>query len=98
MAETPKHTARAVGLSLDCTRKDIKRPLRKMAFGYHPDRCSKNEQAARHMARINASADTLAVISRNAPARKHWENRHVARTSQHAQKPSALRIATRLDS
>ena len=59
MAATPEHAARVLGLSLGASLHDVRRVRRKMALKYHPDRCHDKEQATRHMARINAAADTL---------------------------------------
>ena len=59
MAATPEHAARVLGLSLDATLDDVRRVRRKMALKYHPDRSTDQARSTRHMARINAAADTL---------------------------------------
>lgn len=67
MAASPKHAARVLGLTGDVTLDDVKRVRRKMALKYHPDRCADVVQATRHMARINAAADTLIAFLKNKP-------------------------------
>ncbi len=67
MAATPKHAARVLGLSLEATLEDIRRVRHKMALKYHPDRCTDKEQATRHMARINAAADTFIAHIQKGP-------------------------------
>lgn len=59
MAATPKHAGRVLGLDETATLEDVKRVRREMAFVYHPDRSTGNDRSTRHMARINAAADTL---------------------------------------
>ena len=59
MAATPEHAARVLGLDEHATLEDVRRVRKEMALKYHPDRCSDQEMSTRHMARINAAADTL---------------------------------------
>lgn len=59
MAQSPEHAARVLGLIGEPTLDEVKRARRNMALRYHPDQCADKEQATRHMARINAAADTL---------------------------------------
>lgn len=59
MAATPEHAARVLGLDDQATLEDVRRVRKKLALKYHPDRAADQERATRHMARINAAADTL---------------------------------------
>ncbi len=59
MAATPEHAARVLGLDDNATLADVRRVRKEMALKYHPDRCADQEMSTRHMARINAAADTL---------------------------------------
>lgn len=70
MAATPQHAARVLGLDLDATLDDVRRVRRRMALKYHPDRASDTAQANRHMARINAAADTLIAHIEKRPAER----------------------------
>ena len=72
MAATPEHAARVLGLDDNATLKDVRRVRREMALKYHPDRSHDQERATRHMARINAAADTLTAHLKKqaAPASK----------------------------
>lgn len=59
MTQTPRQAARVLGLLEKPTLKSVKKARRELAIRYHPDRCEDRETANRHMARINAAADTL---------------------------------------
>ena len=82
---TPKHAARVLGLDEETTLADVKRVRREMAMKYHPDQSEDQERATRHMARINAAADTLIAHllkptpKRSAPAAKPAGARPTAR-------------------
>lgn len=65
MAQSPQHAARVLGLLGEPTLQNVKRARRDLAMKYHPDARSDTKRATRHMARINAAADTLI---------KHLEN------------------------
>lgn len=86
MAATPEHAARVLGLSLDATLEDVRRVRRKMALKYHPDRSADTARSTRHMARINAAADTLIAFLKNKPSPRSAEARHAARASERAGK------------
>ncbi len=75
MAATPEHAARVLGLSLDATLEDVRRVRRKMALKYHPDRSADTERSTRHMARINAAADTLIAFLKSKPSPRSAETR-----------------------
>ncbi len=59
MSATPEHAARVLGMTDEATLADVRRVRRELAFKYHPDRSSDPARSSRHMARINAAADTL---------------------------------------
>lgn len=61
MALTPEHAARVLGLDDNATLEDVRQVRRAMAFKNHPDCSSDIDRSTRHMARINAAADTLAA-------------------------------------
>lgn len=70
MAATPEHAARVLGLSLGASLDDVRSVRRKMALKYHPDRSPDQARSTRHMARINAAADTLIAHIKNHRSRK----------------------------
>ncbi|MEM9582600.1 MAG: J domain-containing protein [Pseudomonadota bacterium] len=59
MAGTVDHAARVLGLEVEATASEIRRVRRELALKYHPDVTTDQARATRHMARINAAADTL---------------------------------------
>ncbi|ABG30817.1 molecular chaperone DnaJ [Roseobacter denitrificans] len=59
MAATPEHAARVLGLDVWASMEDVRRARRELAMKYHPDRHSDVTTSNRHMARVNAAADTL---------------------------------------
>lgn len=79
MSATPEHAARVLGLTDEATLADVRRVRRELAFKYHPDRSSDPARSSRHMARINAAADTLIAHLRDQapkrPASEHRERR-----------------------
>ncbi|MEM6939096.1 MAG: J domain-containing protein [Pseudomonadota bacterium] len=94
MAATPEHAARVLGLDVKTTLSEIKRARREMAFKYHPDRTDDFQRASRHMARINAAADTLTahVLDEAGRLRQRKRNRyadfsHLHRNPGKAQAP-----------
>lgn len=76
MSATPEHAARVLGLTDEATLADVRRVRRELAFKYHPDRSSDPARSSRHMARINAAADTLiAHLRGQSPKRPASERR-----------------------
>jgi curved DNA-binding protein CbpA len=65
MAATPEHAARVLDVSVTATLKEVHEARREMAFRFHPDCSDDAERANRHMARINAAADTLIAHIKN---------------------------------
>ncbi|WP_282128827.1 J domain-containing protein [Roseobacter litoralis] len=59
MAATPEHAARVLGLDETASMDDVRRARREFAMKYHPDRRPDVTTSSRHMARVNAAADTL---------------------------------------
>ncbi|WP_371226639.1 J domain-containing protein [Roseovarius sp. 2305UL8-3] len=90
MQSTPQHAARVLGLSLEATLEDVRAVRRKMALKYHPDCADDQEQATRHMARINAAADTLTAYLMNKSAFQAKAAR-ARRTASQQARPSARR-------
>ncbi|WP_299632260.1 DnaJ domain-containing protein [uncultured Roseobacter sp.] len=80
MAATPEHAARVLGLGDDATLEDVRRVRRAMALRHHPDRSSDPSRSSRHLARINAAADTLTAhlkktaLPRSKRARPDYRN------------------------
>jgi len=89
MQSTPQHAARVLGLNLEASIDDVRRVRRKMALKYHPDCSDDQERATRHMARINAAADTLSTYLKDAAA----FNTNAACTRRNATKQARRREA-----
>ncbi|MDW3180733.1 J domain-containing protein [Roseobacter sp.] len=70
MSATPEHAARVLGLTDEATLADVRRVRRALALKYHPDRSSDPVRSSRHMARINAAADTLIAHLRDQAPKK----------------------------
>lgn len=100
MAATPKHAGRVLGLDETASVDDVRRVRKAMAFAYHPDRSADQVRATRHMARLNAAADTLIahIKSKKLPVKNgkrphfpEFSRPHPTNTSGTAHKPSPKR-------
>lgn len=95
MAQTPEHAARVLGLVGTPTLEEVKRVRREMALKYHPDRCAEQEKATRHMARINAAADTLIAYLQTKPETEPQQARRQRRATRARPDASAKHHSTK---